>query len=517
MKERKLLYAIGWVRDDYLLEMNEVPARRRKSHVWLIAAVIAALLLAGCAAVVLLKLEDTALSEQIVTDDMTGASMPRTTVSLQGFAGSPNYEAAKEWQEFLKTYDPDDEILHSLSNEELDQGPEYYSYNCYSPEMARKIDEICEKYGLQTMGEPQHEQLWENFSRVLGIDDLLHEGEVMTVNREGAGGYIFRSGTFHMEFEVTLAGTDQPLFFEIHAVAKTDFDGVFRNIDQLDTYTQWTHTAPDGKDLLLAYNDYSALIIGDRDTYFITITLHNRNFDWENMKDEAYLKGNDWVDQEKWSAIADLFDYSFQLNPLSDADWEYLETHKKVYERQPLGYIPDSSFDDRVRWHLSDKPHPDRLQYAFMDIDEDGREELLIGQDDRICHIYTTDGTNVYNRPFFTFMNTEVPVKSTDYDEPQITISPTYIQICEGKKVLYVFEYTDGTTIYGIAEPSENFIDFTTGYEVDTQNHTYSRLDEIRFGPDKQTPVTEAEFQAAMDALVPIEVELHPLSEYPLT
>ena len=89
-------------------------------------------------------------------------------ISLQGFAGSPNYQAAKEWMDFLDSYDVDKAILNSLSNEEVNSfSDEYYSYTCYTDEMAKKIDEICRKYGLQKQGTPQHEQSWDNICHAL--------------------------------------------------------------------------------------------------------------------------------------------------------------------------------------------------------------------------------------------------------------------------------------------------------------------------------------------------------------
>lgn len=510
MKERKLLYALGWVNDEYILEMEEAPVRHARSRLWLIAAVIAALLLAGCAAVVLLKLEDMELRQETKVDEISGTTVVVSELSRQGFAGTPSFQAAKEWGDFLKTYDTDHKIWDSLSNADMRMPDEYYAYSSYTKEMTDKIDEICEKYNLNTEGYPHHFVNWEGVCRVLEVENLITPWDGLATHYDH--GYIFRSGSFCILTGLISPEWDAEVFLSIRCVAKTDFDEDLLTVQNTADFQQWGHIMPDGSQVLLALNGEEGYLVADRQDYFATVTFGRNGNDLRP----------DWLTREDLERLADIFDFSFPLRPINDEEWDALD--KQIQEDnairhpiKPLGYIPDGSFDERVRWHLSDKPHPDRLQYAFMDIDEDGREELLIGQDDLICHIYTTDGTNVYNRPFFTFMNTEVPVKSTDYDEPQITISPTYIQICEGKKVLYVFEYTDGVIIYAIAEPSENFMDFTTGYKVDTQNHTYSRLDEIRFNPDKKTPVTEAEFQAALDALVPIEVEMHPLSEYPLT
>ena len=102
-------------------------------------------LLVGCAVVYMMHLDDLVLGKE---SDATGGTEEITLLSLQGFADSPNYQAAKEWMEFLNSYDTDKSILHSLSNEEVDSfNDEYYSYTCYTDEMANKIEEISKKYG----------------------------------------------------------------------------------------------------------------------------------------------------------------------------------------------------------------------------------------------------------------------------------------------------------------------------------------------------------------------------------
>lgn len=69
-------------------------------------------------------------------------------ISMTGLAGSPESDACIEYQEFLETYDEDEETISSIGNSETGIGEEYEAYSCYTQEMADKIDEICGKYGL---------------------------------------------------------------------------------------------------------------------------------------------------------------------------------------------------------------------------------------------------------------------------------------------------------------------------------------------------------------------------------
>ena len=76
-----------------------------------------------------------------------------SSLSLQGFAGSPEFEAAKEWAEFLDGYDRDREIWNAVNENgrtpaEFMQEYTANQYNVYSQEMADELHRIAEKYGL---------------------------------------------------------------------------------------------------------------------------------------------------------------------------------------------------------------------------------------------------------------------------------------------------------------------------------------------------------------------------------
>ncbi len=511
MKEKKLLYALGWVKDAYIEEMDEPDlgqktTRYPRRRMWLIAAILALMLLVGCAAVVLMQLEDMALRQETATDEIQGTAEVITELSRQGFSGTPNFLAAQEWDAFVRGYDTDHKIWDSLSNEEMRMPDEYYSYDCYTKEMTDKVDEICQKYGLEKQGFPHHFENWDSICGVLEVENIIRP--IPGISVEYDHGYMFKSGSFDIHCFFTSPYLEPECFMTIRCVSKGDFDGEFLTTGNLSDYQQWSRVSQDGTQMLLALGPTDAFLIADKVDYFATVALS-----YVYTTDAA---SGEWFTREELETIADMFDFSFPVEPISDETWEALAQQIEEDERRdanpPLGYIPGGSYAERVRWHLEEKPHPERLQYAIMDVDGDGSDDLLIGQDGFVCHIYMTDGTDTYVRPFFKLMNTNALVKQIDYDEPMMTNSPTYIKICEGNKVLYVFEYTDGTITYGIAEPTEAGMDFTAIYHADPQNGVYSSRDELY----EATPTTQAHVQAALDACVPIEIEMSLLSEYPL-
>ncbi len=509
-QEKRMLYAIGWVKDSYIEEMNQPGAKVQKlprRKLWLIAAILALmLLLVGCAAVVLFGLEDMALRQETEMDKIQGTTEVITELSRQGFAGTPNFLAAQEWDAFVRSYDTDHKIWDSLSNEEMRMPDEYYSYDCYTKEMTDKVDEICLKYGLQKQGFPHNFVNWDSICQVLEVENIVTPIPGITLDYDH--GYLFKSGSFDIHCDFTTPYLEPECFMTIRCVSKGDFDGNFLTIGDLSDYAQWSRISRDGTQMLLALGPADAFLIADKVDYFATVAI--------SYVYTADAQSGEWFTREELETIADMFDFSFPVEPISDETWEALAQQIAEDDRRddnpPLGYIPDGSYEERVRWYLENKPHPERLQYALMDVDGDGSEDLLLGQDGFICHIYMTDGTDTYLRPFFKLMNTNAFVIQKDYDEPMMTNSPTYIQICEGNKALYVFEYTDGTITYGIAEPVDGIMDFTTIYHADPEKGGYS----VRETLHENTPTTQAAVQTALDALVPIEVDMRPLREYPL-
>ena len=107
MNSNDLFDIIGETPERYVLDAANVntkvisTGKRSPKRVWLIAAIIAAMVfLMGCAVVYILSLDQMILGTDYV-EDQPGVTEPRTRLSLQGYVGSPSYQAAKEWYDFL--------------------------------------------------------------------------------------------------------------------------------------------------------------------------------------------------------------------------------------------------------------------------------------------------------------------------------------------------------------------------------------------------------------------------------
>ena len=360
--------------------------------------------------------------------------------------------------------------------------------------MANKIEEICKKYGLQKQGIPLHEQSWDNICHALQVNDLISIASGIQV--EAGGGYIYRSGTFKVDADIAFSQSENWCSLEIYCTAKTDFDDVYMVITDMDSYEQWNYTRADGIEVLIAMRSDSAFIFAENTNYFFKASL-------------AFTSESE-INKQSVEQLAESLNLSFSLKHIEDEEWTYLE--KSQMEREellPLGTYKNGTYDERVRFHLENKPDPEQLEYALVDIDGNGDLDLLIGRNGVIRHVYMSNGIDTVEKPFNPIMR---KIKMTDYGYADYTNAASYIYICEGNKALYVFEEADGSISYmiaGVVDGEMNWIDILL--EKPTENAYYS-LD-TRFY--EESPISKEEFRVKLNSCIPIEIKMTPSSQYP--
>lgn len=316
MNANELLDIIGDSRSEYIMdaqahrEGSTVKRRAPVKRVLLMAAVLAMLAaLVGFAAIVL-NLDSLILGDY-VSENYAGDPQEMTLLSMQGYSGTVNYLASKEWYEFDQGYDPDGSLLKQADAANYWAAPAYDAYLCYTDEMVAKVDEICEKYDLQLLG-PVHicDSLWPVFD-ALGIQSIVdHEAAELM----GADGYYYEDGTFQISGDLKLRGEDvpwkYPVGFQYRCVKKTSFDSVFINVWADIEYEQWEYTNAKGNKLLLVLSEENALLFADKGDAFVTVSISSTRVG------DAVL-GEQQMDPAAMEAIADvlLLDYEASLQP----------------------------------------------------------------------------------------------------------------------------------------------------------------------------------------------------------
>ena len=504
MNSYDLFDIIGETPERYVLDAENantkvIPMRKRSpKRMWLIAAIIALILcLVGCAVAYVLSLDRMILGTEFI-EDRTGETEPRTRLSLQGYVGSPSYQAAKEWFDFLQTYDPDGAIEFSDEADSLEFPEEYQFYLLYSVEMKEKLDEICQKHNLELLGPMIVDTTTENMFHELGINGVLREEAQAEVEwSTGSPGYFFQNGTFNVEFGVTLTEENNPwpyengVFFRCHN--KNSFDAVYLSMADPTQFEEWNYTTSAGVEVLLVMGPDGALIVADIGDYFITVG-------GIETKAGNILDGEHTMTREGLEAYAEIFDFSIQPGRLTDeqvamvnaryeAHWAEIEAELKKRSEEFLEYRGRASYDARVKYHLENDTEAVRMGYTFYDFDNNGVEELVIGRDGYILHIYTEkDGSTAAIQDWYQ-------------------MSPTYLAT-DGTLV----NMSDGTYRFFHVENGERVSDYWIEHRAYWEDSPWRLCHHV----DDDRPITEEEYNRYRTEKKRVVLEMLPLTDYPL-
>ncbi len=343
MKAMDLLVGLNTVRDAYVQDAQKFrqgksqPKRLPVRKLWLAAALIAlSLLLVGCAVVYVLRMQDMKIGEKNMTQEEwigpSGEYAPSTQwtiteLSLQGYNGSPEQLALREWLDFKMRYDSDGTLMKENNRNDSGVPAQYYiTYDCYTFEMVDKLNEILEKYQLNALGAWIHFRRWEEqlLYKALQIDNLCQPG----IQVEKMEGYFSPEGSFHTEFWQSLEGEQEQRVVAYTYARDGYFYPYYSVIGDIDAWEQWHYATLAGTDVLLATCENALVIICDRGDGIIHITTENK------MANAPYDNTAEPMTREKAEMIADSFNYSIFPQPCDPANVEAMRTEYPEPVRQ---------------------------------------------------------------------------------------------------------------------------------------------------------------------------------------
>ena len=392
MNGKELLVALGDIGLKYYEEAEGeivTPAGKvlRLRRPLLIAAIVTLMLvLVGCAVVYVLSLQDLVIGQAVYTPiDASEPTVERTHISLQGYVGSPGYQASKEWYEFRETYQ------HPENEPEIpmEQRLDYLAYGCFYPEEIAKVDEICEKYGLNKLGHEWIEESVDITFDALGIQGLVLPNAEAEVEYKWNQAYYYQDGTFDIGFTLAFTGIDpvwqDVLDLRMRYVQKTSFDGVYGQLDPLESYEQWHYTTGQDVEVLIVRNEKEAKMIVDREDAFLTVFIHNAD-DLTPFPDKQVLE-----------AVADMLD--LRVTPgkvdVDAAQARYDATAKRLEEERQARKEQNRTFEGYIQRKIEEWWGTSQGKIcAFADIDGNGTDEMLLGSEGQFFGAYmmTEDG-----------------------------------------------------------------------------------------------------------------------------
>ena len=390
MKSIDLLDAIGEAKEIYLLDAAQTWEKTDMSpkgritfkKILLIAAVIALLTcLLGCA-IAMLRLQDQKIGEDTFTryynenwQQIEPTEVTRSIVAVRGVKDSPNYLATMEWYEFEKNYPS---ILEfDFQDQSLENYQVYeWIYGCYSQEMADKVDEIAEKYDLQLLSQDTTVQRWqtEMLFEALGIENVCHEDK--TSKLTDGSGYFFAEGNFQYSFEFKLPKEAGVWSDWVWATMCYSRDGFFHPITMtmdMESYEQWDYTTSDGADVLIAQNKTGAVMIAQTEAGLI----------WVNLDTSLGMDASKHPTRQDMQRIAEVIDFTIDPKVPENMDEirKRLEESNAAHEAQLQEMV--EKYGDYGAWlKATYKKVMDSVYYSILDVNSDGVEDLLLGNEE---------------------------------------------------------------------------------------------------------------------------------------
>lgn len=416
MNGKELLMGLSHI-DQTLIQESEMEGKRTKGTLrrpLLVAAMVALMLfLVGCAAVVLLHLEDLRIREEHYTANMyyleDGGTVPAGektmhVISTVGAQTSKNHQALMEWLAFTQTCDPAQDGAEDYEKPEI-----YCDYPVYNQEMEDFLRELLDKYGLKPTGKAENIQAYrENdealFHEILGIRGISLENSDLAL--EFGGCRFNECGNFSASYNASLGEHEFTLIYQYHN--KAYFGTNYLMIEDGDAVQQWNYTCQDGTELLIVNEKgEDTHILCDREDGFITVTVKNVGPDWESP--------GDVMTKQELEQIAQSLDYSLAPQPVSDMEsaGKRIAESREAYENQDWS----AGEAERVKEYNEHEHHAtfaqliacmrdkedyftskksggyenfwETMEFTLRDITGDGQEELILGKKGVIYAVWT--------------------------------------------------------------------------------------------------------------------------------
>lgn len=493
MNTQDILDMIGDAKSCYIWDAQQVrngtlTAAKKKipvRKIWLIAAIIAMLLmLVGCAVAYVMSLQDLKIGENTTVrpehygpnwEVIEAEEKTYELISVQGFGNSPNQQAVREWMEYLKAWDAEAaEVSEAVKQ--------------------KKLNEIAVKYGLKLL----KDGIDVNYDQSQILLDALKLSGVCTgqdyAKVEYSSGAFHPEGTFDLWVNIMLNEDVINWPYAIRADFQYYRKGYFKyyyiGVENLDSFQEWEYALPGGEKALLALSGEDALILVEREDAYLSVHFDSR-------------RGVDHMTPEMVEKIADLFDFSIVPHSLSDREmWEVrteirkLEDQQKqkqqLLQEQYAQSLKKEGFAGWVKETLENSGNVTDLGYAFLDIDGNGADDLLIGRDGYCTAIYW-----------------EVDGQTQQFSNAAAILYP-----CEDQVIGYVVTPWDTNYFFTKVENETSRGAANVSY---VPGHPEGEYREYSLEVWNQYEnITKEEFDSIMSSYVRIPVTFLPLTEYPL-
>ncbi|MDR2513713.1 MAG: hypothetical protein LBD02_00705 [Christensenellaceae bacterium] len=244
--------------------MQKQPVYKYRPHRRFAAVVIAALLMLALAGTAF-AIYRFCMKDLAGPTSQIGAEEVRT-LSLNGLKGSPEYEAAQEWEAHIHAWYAAGENLAAP-----DLVPDAYSeYNAFSREAKGTLDGILQKYGLKMHAAPVDLSSLDALYSALGVSGFMPAAG--SNGEYPVSGRLYEDATFSFNSAAALpSGVD--LRYQFYRFAKGSLTRTGFLIADADALDEWTYPTAGGVNVLLAIGANKSILAADLDNGFVFINV----------------------------------------------------------------------------------------------------------------------------------------------------------------------------------------------------------------------------------------------------
>lgn len=280
------------------------PKKRISKNLLALAAVItlSAILSTVAAATDLFGLRSWLLPEKTTVQAPDGQGylepVEVDAITLSGYTDTPEGRATAEWNVFLDGYDT------MAAAQDADRNPgqldsKYALYKVYNREMADKLDEIVEKYGLIL-----HTEIIDAYEHPEAMEDILKA----LGDNQAYSTYFFEDGTLHYDGEYYLPDYGK-VDYQFSRYVRGTFNEVILNVGDVSAYEEWTYRTACGQAVTLALGPTKSLLLADLGDSFVTLNVLAGT-----ETDPADIFSSGPISASDLEALADSFDFT-KLTP----------------------------------------------------------------------------------------------------------------------------------------------------------------------------------------------------------
>lgn len=318
------------------------PKKSRKIGRTILMGLAAALALSATAfAVYQFSIRD-AVIDSLAPIESTVGMPERSHVSLNGFAGTPEFQAYAEWEAWNTNWtnnNPDWFRNHGVDDSYFET-PENYAhyYRAYSQEQADKLDEIANNYGL-TLHTARA-----SFDTATELYDILGTDAFLGKTFPDVSGYVYDDGAFKAE-GIYHPTEDAIVGWSIFNAPKGSFTCISSSLPA--EYEEWSYVTDDGSTVLLVMTENSgAHILLPLENTYISVKLTLMNDEWSVLTAEHLESIADSID---FSVLAERFDTGASTEDITQAVALLCEAQKNEPEEEDIiGPVsPFSSIEEK--------------------------------------------------------------------------------------------------------------------------------------------------------------------------